>query len=919
MKTPRLIWFPLVAAACALMACSDDAPPSVSKVQDCATDDDCGAFEICAEGECVLVDAADATDDTTPPPLEDAEESDVEDAPRTGDPCDEGADCPSGFCIEVAGGTGQRICTEFCNPNTPSTCPTGFVCAAVSNTGADRTFLCFPEADILCRACEENGDCGGLSDLCLEYPDGRFCGRSCQTRDCPEGYDCVEVEGPEGASRQCRAEVGFCSACFDIDGDSFGEGFECLGLDCDDRDPARYEGADELCDEQDDDCDEVIDEGFDLQADPSNCGRCGAECFFDGAEALCVEGLCALGPCRPDRHDIDRSPDNGCELFCTIENEGVELCNDLDEDCDGEEDEGFELLNDPANCGRCGRACDFPDAIAGCQDGECFIDLCEPLHYDINRDLEDGCEYICLITQEGQEVCDQIDNNCDGAVDEGFDVRTDNDHCGRCGNACEGRPNRTPVCLDGQCGAGQCDEGFFDADGRDDNGCEYACERQNLGREACNGVDDDCDGEADEGLLNACGLCGPTPAEVCDGIDNDCDGGIDEGLLNACGLCGPTLAEVCDGIDNDCDGDIDEGLLNACGLCGALPAEVCDGIDNDCDGDIDESLLNACGQCGPTPTEVCNTIDDDCDGQIDEGLLNACGLCGAVPVEVCDGNDNNCDGQTDEGLLNACGQCGELPVEVCDGIDNDCDGTVDEGVCGAYIQSRCRLFVGWADNNQGPSGASTTWETCPAGDRDNSGDVRCVGTRRDGRFARLQLPGDVDGNDRVAVALLCDDDNNAPLAAYLQTHCAAYIGHADNNQGVDGSPAWGDCPPATSGDNGRQRCTSSGFDGRFRGIRLAGDVDGNDQLGVAWICRDDADPRRAAAMTASARIFLGWADNNNGPADGSTTWGPCPNQPSGDLGAQRCSSTLGDGLFRRLQLDGNVDDNDQLGWALRAR
>ena len=50
--------------------------------------------------------------------------------------------------------------------------------------------------------------------------------------------------------------------------------------------------------------------------------------------------------------------------------------------------------------------------------------------------------------------------------------------------------------------------------------------------------DDDCDGEVDEGVRNACGGCGPTPEEVCNGVDDDCDGIIDEGAVNACGRCG---------------------------------------------------------------------------------------------------------------------------------------------------------------------------------------------------------------------------------------------------------------------------------------------------------------------------------------------------------------------------------------------
>ena len=57
------------------------------------------------------------------------------------------------------------------------------------------------------------------------------------------------------------------------------------------------------------------------------------------------------------------------------------------------------------------------------------------------------------------------------------------------------------------------------------------------------------------------------------------------------------LEEVCDGDDNDCDGDVDEGVLNDCGTCGALTEEACDEVDNDCDGDVDEDTGDECGVC----------------------------------------------------------------------------------------------------------------------------------------------------------------------------------------------------------------------------------------------------------------------------------------------------------------------------------
>ena len=53
--------------------------------------------------------------------------------------------------------------------------------------------------------------------------------------------------------------------------------------------------------------------------------------------------------------------------------------------------------------------------------------------------------------------------------------------------------------------------------------------------------------------------------------------------------------EVCgDSLDNNCDGEIDEGQTNACDACGIVPTETCNDYDDDCDGDIDEELMQPC-------------------------------------------------------------------------------------------------------------------------------------------------------------------------------------------------------------------------------------------------------------------------------------------------------------------------------------
>jgi hypothetical protein len=116
---------------------------------------------------------------------------------------------------------------------------------------------------------------------------------------------------------------------------------------------------------------------------------------------------------------------------------------------------------------------------------------------DLNGDPSDGCEYKCRRTNGGIETCDGSDNDCDGIVDDGFDLASDVNNCGGCGHKCSYR-NGAGVCSGGSCYLLGCSDGFADLDKNPDNGCE--CTKTNGGIEICDGLDNDCDGVIDHVL-----------------------------------------------------------------------------------------------------------------------------------------------------------------------------------------------------------------------------------------------------------------------------------------------------------------------------------------------------------------------------------------------------------------------------------
>ena len=401
--------------------------------------------------------------------------------------------------------------------------------------------------------------------------------------------------------------------CVDTDDDNDGD---LDGIDCGPTDKTVGSQAPEVCDGIDNDCNEEIDDGFGFLT----CGK--GVCLHK--VALCLDGK--LQACDP------------------LEGIAFEVCDGLDNDCDGLVDE--DLGSSACGQGKC------QHTVPNCQDGKPVI--CDP---------EEG---------KDEEICDGIDNDCDLVVDEGY---PDSDADG------------LKDCLDPD------DDNDGDADGIDCAPTNPAVNSKAL--EACNNLDDNCNEQIDEDLGQlACGTgeCFHTVPACLDGVVQQCDplAGVSD--------------EICDGMDNDCNGLTDDGLgtitcgKGAClheiptcqdgqpGVCDPLAGatdETCDGLDNDCDGDVDEGLgTTTCGQ------GICLHTEDNCQ----DGSAHECDPMQGSAQEICDGLDNNCDGEVDEGfdkdqdgVLSCNGDCNDDDPNNWDSCDTCLDFDQDSYYTGCDV------------------------------------------------------------------------------------------------------------------------------------------------------------------------------------------------------------------------------------------
>ncbi|TNF28659.1 MAG: hypothetical protein EP329_17515 [Deltaproteobacteria bacterium] len=765
---------------------------------------------------------------------------------RNGLDCDDGSDAVNPASSERCGG-GDDDCDGSTDEEGAAGCTLYFADADGDTYGDPQSFRC------LCAAAapftsSAGGDCDDTPGTGAAKHPGEV--ESCDGVD----NDCdglVDEPGALGCALWYR----------DADHDGYGLNGDALCLcgadpdahyttqvagDCDDGEAAANPNAVETCDGVDNDCDDVVDE-----ADAVGCAPLHADRDRDGYGV--AEAVCLCGPTLP----FTSTSTNDCDDANPFVHLGAdEVCNGLDDDCDGDTDEGVT-----GQCSPFYRDADH-DGWGRTEDSLC---LCAPDGEHTSTRPGDCDDARTDIYPFADELCnDGVDDDCDGETDEAgalgcvvYFKDGDGDHAGKPGDSlCLCAPD--PVAKYTALTPGDCDD--------------TQASVHPGATEVCNGADDDCDSATDEAGAVGCGpflrdtdgdtwgvasdtqcLCGPTGVysatrggdcddlegaihplqpEVCDGLDNDCNGVADDPGVEGCVdywrdtdgdsygvssdhrcLCAPlgTLTAARGGDCNDLLGTVHPGA-----------PERCNAVDDDCDGDTDEAGAAGCqpfladadgdgfgvaddaaclcqagpvyravtpGDCddaaiavNPGELEVCNGVDDDCDGDTDEDGAAGCVLrwrdldrdgYGADGLTAC-----VCDATAPWDAL-AGGDCDDDRAEVApsqpevcgDAADNDCDGFVDEaGASGCVTYQLDADGDGWGIPGQtqclcGPQGAysATQGPDCDDGNARRSPD-------------QIEVCDGVDNN--------CAGGPDEPGAAGCH---ALWVDADDDTWGVDGS------------------------------------------------------------------------------------------------------------------------------------
>jgi MYXO-CTERM domain-containing protein len=715
-------------------------------------------------------------------------------------------------------------------------------------------------------------------DNCADADGDGHSAAACGGDDCNDAISTIYPGAPElcdGLDNDCDGLIDDGAGCCD---DADGDGYDaagCGGSDCDDGDRSVYPGAPEVCDGVDNDCNGVADEGLPFSGwyhdnDGDGYGDPTDRTFACDAPPGFV------------------ADDNDCnDLRADVNPAAVEVCDLVDNDCDALVDE-----DDPSLAP--GETADWHPDVDGDGYGDSGVatTACFPVPgwIDDDRDCDDADP---AVNPAASEVCDGVDNECDGLVDD-EDPSVDPGTYSVWYADADLDGYGDPAASTWSCAPGR---GFV----ADDTDCDDTdpdvhpadpSDRDLL--ERCNGYDDDCDGLIDDedptldpltastwhhdgdgdgfgDPTDAVATCLPTADHVADATD--CD--------DAAPAVHPGASEVCNGYDDDCDALVDDfdpsrdpttgtewhpdgdsdGFGNpgaSRSACSPLSGEVADGADcNDTNPAVN-----------PAATEVCNGWDDECDGLVDDAdpSVDPTGFDAWHP-------DVDGDGFGDDGAsVGACsppaghladgGDCDDgaaainpAATEVCNGLDDDCDGAVDD-----------------ADPSVDASTGGTFYADLDADGFGNpaSGAVSCTG-----------------GAGRVVDATDCDDANAAvnPAAAEvcngLDDDCDALVDDADPS--IDPASQrtwWADADADGFGDPLAAGLGCAGGAGFAANDDDCNDADLNTYPGASELC-DGADNNCNGGVDEGIAYVSWYADADaDGYGDAAVTVTDCAN-PSG--------------------------------------